>query len=89
MREYRASKKKFAKANENKVAFIPFHFLFQIEPFQCVTADKNEKIFAGSNSRLKLCAERRAAAFVPAKPLSGCAWLSIRTIGNGNIKFLI
>jgi len=32
--------------NESKIAFICFYLLFGIEPFQCVTADKNKKSFA-------------------------------------------
>jgi hypothetical protein len=33
------------KGNENKIAFIFFHFLFRIGTFQWVTADSNKKIF--------------------------------------------
>jgi hypothetical protein len=39
------------------MAFISFHFLFRIGPFQWVTADSNKKIFPFLNSRIGLCAE--------------------------------
>jgi hypothetical protein len=32
------------KENESKIAFICFHLLFQIEPFQGLAAEKNNKI---------------------------------------------
>jgi hypothetical protein len=32
------------KGNENKKAFISFHFLFRIGAFQRVTADSNKKV---------------------------------------------
>jgi hypothetical protein len=39
------------------MAFISFHFLFRIGPFQWVTADSNKKILPRFNSRIGLCAE--------------------------------
>jgi hypothetical protein len=42
------------KGNESKIAFISFHYLFRIEPFQMVTADSNKKIPPFLNSRLGL-----------------------------------
>jgi hypothetical protein len=32
------------KGNENRIAFISFHFSFRIGTFQRVTADSNKKI---------------------------------------------
>jgi hypothetical protein len=37
------------KGNENRIAFISFHFFFRIGPFQRVTADSNKKSFSLSD----------------------------------------
>jgi hypothetical protein len=52
------------KGNERKCAFISFHFLFGIEPFQWVAGDSNEKNLFALGSRLD-CARRPQTAFFP------------------------
>jgi hypothetical protein len=49
------------KANENKIAFICFHFLFRIELFQRVMR-KKVKEFGPASTRLAGCAQRSPAS---------------------------
>jgi hypothetical protein len=43
--------------NASKLAFISFHFLFRIEPFQWVAREKNKKIASSPGSRGRLWAK--------------------------------
>jgi hypothetical protein len=61
-----ASKTKLTSLNASKLAFISFHFLFRVEPFQWVAREKNKKIASCFGSRSRLWANALAAtAFEP------------------------
>jgi hypothetical protein len=67
-----ASKTKLMSLNASKFAFIYFHFLFRIEPFQRVAREKIEKLLLRPGSRGRLWANvSNSHGFSPSRPSTG------------------
>jgi hypothetical protein len=65
------NKRKQAKANERKIAFICFHLLFRIWTFQWVTSDSNKKIPPPSPVVRSLKSISATFAFSSVEPVEG------------------